>query len=187
MIPAWNMEGIVPPIWPGEDGTSENRSPYRASSTEFVDQFGASIDRLSILEGLLDYRQALYTAGIVQGFQWLDGSFLEDVEAHQNRSPNDIDVVTYFELPVGETQATLAKNVRHLFDNDAMKAEFKVDSYYGILGQQMAERHVRSICYWYSMWSHSRAQTWKGFVRIDLDPNEDLNARLVLASKRVAE
>jgi hypothetical protein len=185
MIPKWNMEGILPPIWPGEDGSSPNRSPYPSKSTEVVDTFAVSVSRKNILQGLLDYRKALYDAGILQGFQWLDGSFLEDVESHEGRSPNDIDVVTYFHLPAHETQRSLYQKAPHLFDHGSVKATYKVDSFYGILGDAMAEHHVHQVSYWYSMWSHNRNRTWKGFVRIDLNPAEDLNARQVLLSKQV--
>ncbi|MDD2705136.1 MAG: hypothetical protein PHU07_07375 [Acidocella sp.] len=185
MIPKWNMEGVLPPIWPGEDGVSQNRSPYPSTTTEVVDVFATSVDRLAILQGLLDYRQALYTAGIVDGFQWLDGSFMEDVESHQGRSPQDIDVVTYFGIPVGETQRTIAQKSPHLFNHGWVKAKYKVDSYYEVLGEAFAERHVLKLSYWYSMWSHNRNQTWKGFVRVNLDPTEDAFALQVLQSKRV--
>lgn len=185
MIPAWNMEGVLPPIWPGEDGVSPNRSPYTSTSTEVVDVFGVSADRRAILQGLLDYRQALYSVGIVDGFQWLDGSFMEDVESHQGRSPNDVDVVTYFQLPPGQTQASLYVGAPLLFDRKAVKASYKVDAFYSILGEGLAEHNVRAVCYWYSMWSHNRNQAWKGFVRVILDPTEDALARQVLQSKRV--
>lgn len=33
-----------------------------------------------MLDGLLRKRAALHAAGLIQGFQWLDGSFLEHVE-----------------------------------------------------------------------------------------------------------
>ena len=179
------MEGILPPIWPGEDGTSPNRSPYPSTSAEIVDIFATSVDRKVILTGLLNFRQALYAAGIVEGFQWLDGSFMEDVESHQGRSPNDVDVVTYLRLPAGVTQRTVALKAPHLFDLAGVKTAYKVDSYYEILGEPLAERHVLKLSYWYSMWSHSRNQTWKGFVRVNLDPVGDAHARQVLQSKRV--
>jgi hypothetical protein len=179
------MEGVLPPIWPGEDGTSPNRSPYPSTLTEVIDTFGSSSERNTILCGLLDFRQALYAAGIIGGFQWLNGSFMEDLENHHMRSPNDVDVVTYSTLPVGDTQRTLLQRVPHLFDQESVKTTYKVDSYYVFLGDPLAEDNVRRICYWYSMWSHNRNQTWKGFVRIDLDPLEDARARQVLQSKQV--
>ncbi|WP_425602904.1 DUF6932 family protein [Hoeflea algicola] len=141
------MEGNLPPIWPEEDGTSNNRSPYPARIIEIVDQFATSIERRNILEGLLRFRQELYGAGVLHGFQWLDGSFMEDVETHQSRSPNDIDVITYFHLPEGETQATLYEKIPHIFNNDEVRARFRVDSYFEILGEALVERRVRQVSY----------------------------------------
>lgn len=185
MIPGWNMEGILPPIWPGEDGASPNRSPYLSTTTEMVDVFASSGDRKAILKGLLDFRQELYAAGIVDGFQWLDGSFTEDVEGHQGRSPNDIDVVTYLQIPAGETQLTVAQRAPHLFDHAEVKTTYRIDSYYEVLGEPLTERHVLKLSYWYSMWSHNRNRTWKGFVRVNLDPAGDALAHQVLQSKLV--
>ncbi len=62
-------------------------------------RFSTSSARCKILEGLLDYRQAMHRIGLVSGFQWLDGSFLEDVETIEKREPRDIDVVTFFHTP----------------------------------------------------------------------------------------
>jgi len=184
MIPPWNMEGLIPPIRPNSSGTSPERSPYRITATALVEQFGISSDRLDLLQGFLDYRQALYAAGLVQGFQWIDGSFMEDVENHEGRSPNDTDVVTYFYLPEGETQKSLDMAATELFDRECVKLKYKVDSYYVSLGYPLQEYRVRMITYWYSMWSHSRTNTWKGFAQINLDPDEDTNARFALLNKR---
>lgn len=79
MIPAWNMAGVIPPIRPGQPGESLDRSPYIASLTTVVDRFALSPERLKILNGLLNYRSALHALGLTNGFQWLDGSFMENI------------------------------------------------------------------------------------------------------------
>ena len=107
MIPTWTIAGVLPPIRPGQLGHSPDRSPYCVSLREVVEEFASSPKRIAILKELLDYRAALHQLGLISGFQWLDGSFMEDVETQESRSPNDVDVVTYFSLPSGETQATL--------------------------------------------------------------------------------
>ena len=84
MIPAWNISGVLPPIRPGEQGHSHDRSPYVASLQQLVDRFATSYERSAILQGLLDYRRELYSSDIVRGFQWLDGSFLEQVEVMES-------------------------------------------------------------------------------------------------------
>lgn len=187
MIPNWNLAGLLPPIWPGEEGHSSNRSPYPSSLAEVVGHFGTSADRLSILRGLLSYRQQLYAFGIVEGFQWLDGSFMEEIEVIDARSPNDIDVVTYFKMPPDETQETLLEKAVHLFDSEQTKPAFSVDAYAMILAEPMEEWHVQQVAYWYSMWSHTRNQNWKGFLRVNLDPADDAVALQLLDGMQIVE
>lgn len=185
MIPPWNIAGVLPPIRPGQLGHSPDRSPYRVPLWEVVDQFSSSHDRLKILNGLLDYRAALHQLGLISGFQWLDGSFMEDVEMLQSRPPKDVDVVTYFDLPGGETQMTLNAKAGNLFSNSYVKSTYLVDAYSHVLGEPVNANNVRQISYWYSMWSHRRNGIWKGFIQVDLNPQEDVNARQVLSTKQV--
>ncbi|TGV09037.1 hypothetical protein EN816_31545 [Mesorhizobium sp. M8A.F.Ca.ET.173.01.1.1] len=187
MIPAWNLAGVLPPIRPGEEGHGNDRSPYAATMLDVVDRFGTNNDRRVILSGLLDYRQALYHLNIVEGFQWLNGSFTEDVESLQGRSPNDVDVVTFFKLPAGETQASLWPQLHHLFDVGHTKQVFRVDGYPMLLAEVMEDRHVHQIAYWYSMWGHTRDRNWKGFLRVNLDPHADTDARQLLEAIQLME
>ncbi len=173
MIPAWNMSGVLPPIRPNKPGHDADRSPYLVKLHQVVDRFAASRDRTSILQGLLNYRKSLHELGIVKGFQWLDGSFMEQVEVLESRSPNDVDVVTFFSMPDGMSQRTLAEKHADLFIPQKTKVQYKVDAYPCILGEPTEVRHVKQIAYWYSMWSHRRNGLWKGFIQVDLSPDED--------------
>lgn len=180
MIPQWNSGGVLPPIRPGQLGHSPDRSPYRVPLTAVIEKFATSPRRTAILRGLLDYRAALHRCGLVSGFQWLNGSFMEDVETLESRSPNDMDVVTYFYLPSGETQLTFATKAGQLLSNSFVKATYSVDAYPHVLGEPNDHLQVRQISYWYSMWSHRRDGMWKGFIQIDLDPHVDVDAERVL-------
>ena len=182
MIPAWTMAGVLPPIRPGQPGHSADRSPYRVPLAEVVEQFASFPKRIAILKGFLDYRAALHQLGLMSGFQWLDGSFMEDVETQESRPPNDVDVVSYFYLPKGETQTTLFAKAGNVFSNPYVKATYSVDAYPQILGEPTNPLHVRRISYWYSMWSHRRDGMWKGFIQVDLDPQEDIDAGSVLSA-----
>lgn len=95
ILPQWNGVGILPPVRPEMPGNSPERSPYRVSPAGFVDRFATSPERMAILDGLLRFRGKLHELGIVSGFQWLDGSFLEQIELLENRHPRDMDVVTF--------------------------------------------------------------------------------------------
>jgi len=185
MIPAWTMSGVLPPVRKDEPGHSLERSPYCVPLWMVVEQFSTSPDRVAILEGLLDYRTALHQLGVFSGFQWLDGSFLEDVETLESRPPKDVDVVTYFHLPPGDTQQTLLARAGGLFSNPHVKSAYSVDAYPYVLGEPVSAPAVRQISYWYSMWSHRRNGIWKGFIQVDLDPQQDADARQVLWGAQV--
>ena len=180
MIPDWNIAGVLPPIRPGQDGTSGDRSPYIAAFCQLVERFAHSSERIAILQGLLDYRMSLYAIGVDKGFQWLDGSFMEQVEVLECRPPNDVDVVTFFHLPDGVDQVTLFTNHRTLFTPKDIKEKFKVDGYPSVLGTPNTASHIRQVSYWYSMWSHRRDGLWKGFLQIDLSPTADAEATVLL-------
>lgn len=179
-IPAWTSAGVVPPIRPGQPGHSPDRSPYVATLASFCDRFATSPERRSIIDGLLRFRAALHQAGLTSGFQWLDGSFLEQIEDLESRSPRDMDVVTFYSLPAGVDQRTLAQNHADLFDQASAKDQYSMDAYFIMLGNPLDTVMTRRVAYWYSMWSHRRDGLWKGFVQVDLDPMHDAEARHLL-------
>lgn len=176
------MAGIIPPIRPGEPGYSADRSPYAVGIDDVIRRFATSTERSSILDGLLRYRSALHSAGVVSGFQWLNGSFSENVEVTESRPPNDIDVVTFFELPLGETQLSFFTSHSALFDRQIAKSTFRVDAFMQVLAEKMTEVRVRKTVYWYSMWGHQRNGLWKGFIQVDLSPSGDAAAANLLAA-----
>jgi len=183
-IPAWNAQGAIPPINEASP-TSTDRSPYIVSLSDFVLRFGTSSQRCLVIEGLLRYRAALRAAGLTQGFQWLDGSFLEHVEMLESRAPNDIDVVTFYRLSSGQSQSDLQIRHPYLFPTNRaaqqqLKATYHVDAYLVNL-TTAPERLVEHSTYWYSLWSHRRNQLWKGYVQVDLAPTEDAAASVALA------
>lgn len=184
-IPDWNAQGVIPPINELQP-TSVDRSPYTVSLTDVVLRFGLSAERRAVLDGFLRYRAALHAAGLVQGFQWLDGSFLEHVEMLESRPPNDIDVVTFYRLPVGKTQQDLQTQTPDIFpigraSQHILKANYHVDAYTVHLGM-VSERLVKQGTYWYSMWSHRRNPVWKGYVQVELAPIEDVAAQAALTN-----
>lgn len=180
MIPEWSMAGIIPPVRPDFAGHDVDRSPYNATLTEVIQRFVLSHERAQIMQGLLNYRAELHAAEIVNGFQWLDGSFMENVEDLEGRAPRDVDVVTFIDLNDGRTQADLDPVVNELFDPEVSKQNYHVDGYPFFLNGPMNQGAIRRIAYWYSMWSHRRNGLWKGFVQVELNPAFDIEGQLVL-------
>jgi hypothetical protein len=172
-IPAFETSGVLPPFH-GSATNPSTQSPYRVSLVDVVQRFAGTQDRKTILSGFLRYRQALHTASVIHGMQWLDGSFLEQIELLESRSPRDIDVVTFCTPPPLLTQANLS-----LFDPVHTKSTYLCDAY-TVNVSLGPERTIRSSAYWFGLFSHRRDRRWKGLLEIDLAPTEDAAALAAL-------
>lgn len=168
-IPPWNARGLLPPNDP-LDPVGFDRSPYQVPLLDVVMRFATSHERQTILQGLLDYRAALQRMGLVGGFQWLDGSFMERVELPEKRAPRDIDVVTFLDAPAAFTPTPPYDEA---LKRSSAKARFKVDCYLVELDTTPPRDLTLLSAYWYSVWSHRRTAEWKGFIQVDLAPHED--------------
>lgn len=175
MIPAFNHSHVLPPFL-GHGHSSTTASPYDVNATELVARFGTSPERLVLLDGLFRYRAAWRDLGFSEGFQWLDGSFVEDVEQHMGRPPADVDVVTFAYPPNGMTPHEInAMMQQHseLFDRRKCKDRFGCDSFLVRLNVHV-RRLVRETTFWHGVFSHRRGdQLWKGLLQIPLASDDD--------------
>lgn len=184
-IPKFNVLGFLPP-YIGESPAEGEQAPYPVALADVVDRFGGAPERRRLLTGLLNHRAELHQAGLVSGFQWIDGSFVEDKEWLQGEAPSDIDVVTFYRLPEGETQATLRAAAPDLFNREATKSRYSVDAHFLSLSQPLTEDFIEWCLYWHSLWGHRRDGRRKGYLRVDLSDKEDGEARRSL-DRRMAE
>jgi hypothetical protein len=117
----------------------------------------------------------LRKVGLKDGFQWVDGSFVEDKEKTKGMAPKDVDVVTVFKRPAGLSQDAdwvpfATQLLPTLFDADYCKAQFQCDAYQIDLGAPSDSVAMLSA-FWFSLFSHQRATyRWKGIVQIPLGP-----------------
>ena len=178
MIPEFNMAGVIPPIRPNAPGYSPDRSPYVVDINKVVSRFATTPKRIQILKGFLTFRQNFFVLGVVNGFQWIDGSFCQDIEAIESRDPGDIDVVTFFYPPKNLT-TEIIEGINNLIDFEYTKPRFNVDAYGMQLGTIFNDATVKQLSYWYSMWSHRKSDNmWKGFIQVPLSPEADKQAIL---------
>ena len=178
-IPDWDEEGVIPPM-DRRDPVSFNRSPYRVSLIDVITRFGNTQVRREMLSGLLNFRAALHGVGLTRCFQWIDGSFVEDVESSRGRAPADIDAVTFFYIPEGHTEESFASAFPDFFNPRAMKWDFGIDAYLAGINPNDLATFARRAAYWHDIWSHTRDGLRKGCVEVDLDPREDESARAAL-------
>ena len=178
-IPNSDPSGLLPPFV-GSPTSGGQRSPYPVGLTDVVLRFGDTSARRKLLTGFLDYRAALHTAGMREGFQWINGSFVEDTMHRYLREPKDIDVVPFFRCPRGQTQAQLVQANPSLFAPGANRRQYCVDAYTVVLEIDDLPYLVRRTAYWSSLWSHDRSYRWKGYLEISLSDSEDVTARAAL-------
>lgn len=178
MIPEFNQSGVLPPFIPEQGPTAPaGMAPYRTSITEFVQRYAQSHERITILKGLLAYRARLREIGVVDGFQWVDGSFVENVEKNRGRPPSDIDLVTFACRPdenhdLDKWRALINQN-EELFKPDLSKKIFICDAYYVDLNSHPVHV-VNSTKYWFGLFSHQKdSYLWKGMIEIPILCNDD--------------
>ena len=175
MIPNFNHSHVLPPFVGDSPRQAALASPYPVTASELVARLGSTPARRVLLQGLFSYRQALRDLGFSDGFQWLDGSFVEDIEAHENRPPNDVDVVTFSYKPAGlsvvEVNALLSANP-DVFVLARTRQRFGCDAYVVPL-DTAPERLVERAAYYQGLFSHRRSDNvWKGLLILPLQSDD---------------
>ena len=179
MIPTLTSSGVLPPF-PPDIGptTSSGMSPYDTTLVELANSFAFSPKRVALLKGLIQYRKTLREIGINTGFQWIDGSYIEDCEGSRQRPPKDIDLVTFAERPSQcKDPAAWAEfvttNRQSLVDRAHIKTAYFCDAFYVDLDLP-GKAIVSRTHFYFGLFSHQRVSyTWKGILRIPLMADDD--------------
>ncbi len=185
VIVPFNGGGVLPPFLGPKPGDPAAQSPYQATMLEVVERFGYTAPRCEILDGLLRFRAHLRGLDIREGFQWIDGSFVEDAEKTKGRPPGDVDVVTVARRPAHAADdvswdAFVDDHLSDIFDPDWTKGSFKCDAYPIDLDGD-AEAVAEQSAYWFGLFSHQRVTLqWKGIVTVRLE-DDDRQAAAELA------
>lgn len=185
VIPALNQSGVLPPFIQEFGPTSSAAmAPYGTSMAVVASRFTSTPERKAIFEGLLNFREQLRQAGLVEGFQWLAGSYLEDCERYRGRPPKDVDIVTFARRPTGMEEMSawqgFVQQNMHVFDKRLIKDTHMCDSYHVDLSLP-TEAIVSSTRFWFGLFSHQRdTYLWKGILAVPLI-DDDEAARQILA------
>lgn len=170
MIPAFHPVTNVLPPYVGSPISFDTQSPYESTIREMCQRFGTSPQRREILLGLLSLQSDLAENGLT-GFQWLNGSFMQNIERAENRPPNDIDVVTFLNTPTPDILRIKAA-LMDAFSPRRAKHRYRVDHYIFALEMEVVKL-VDVVRYWCGLFSHTRTDIWKGMVRIPLGTRDD--------------
>ena len=187
-IPAFDHNLVLPPH-AGNPSVPTDLSPYACTTVELCNQLGSTPERRTILKGFLSFRDRLRGHGLTNGYQWIDGSFIEDVEKRENRAPGDIDVVTVYWGYDMAFQEALFAALPEFADPPLAKLNFHVDHYLFDAGFR-PDVTVEWTRYWMQFFCHNRQSVWKGILRVSLNtPDHDglalqeLNAAEAVESK----
>lgn len=180
-IPSFDHNLVIPPHL-GNPALPNDVSPFKCTTVDLCNKFSTSPKRIEILKGFLSFRNKLNSFGLVNGFQWLDGSFLEDVETREQRPPNDLDLVTIYWGYDLNFQQNLMQNFPEFADSILSKQNYFLDHYpFDAFYSPVAT--VEQTKYWVQLFSHNRDSVWKGMLQIELNtPNEDTQALQYLNS-----
>jgi hypothetical protein len=188
-IPPFDVRDLLPPFI-GINATTQERSPYLVTMSEFAGAMGTTAERRQLLRNLIAYRAMLAQAGYVSGVQFVDGSFVENVEVAENRPPRDIDIFSIVNMQPsyrGDLQIWGPSEFpfwRNEVANHALnKQRFALDTYALLFEELQPMGLIQGVIYWYGLFSHQRGTlAWKGFVALVLDPAGDQAALAALGS-----
>jgi hypothetical protein len=175
-IPNFTISGILPPYLGPTPTDGALMSPYETTLTRVAGKLCNSNERKEIFRGLLRYRQELANLGFTDGFQWLSGSFMEDIETLEKRHPQDVDIVTFCHRPAGipddaAWQAFTVANINLLLWH-LVKPIYRCDAYFVDLNTAPANV-VNQARYWFGLFSHRRTGLWKGLLQVPLSVTQD--------------
>lgn len=184
MIPPFDHNYVLPPYVGDNPATRVSQSPYHTDIVDLCHHFGTTKSRIELLKGFVQFRLDSYAHGINNTIQWIDGSFVEDKMSRENSEPNDIDVVTFMNIPP-TVQAALINAFPEFTNCIISKQKYHVDHYIIDISNPVAA--VRNTQYWIQLFSHNRYGVWKGMLGVPMysDKTEDLKAMELLNSLNI--
>lgn len=170
-IPSFDHNNVLPPHL-GNPVDRTHLSPYQCTILELCHKFSTSKHRISILKNFVSFRQKMTAMGVVFGFQWLDGSFMEDIEKSQNRPPTDLDVVTFFGGLSIPDQTKISTVFPEFANPGLAKTTYNLD-HYAVDYSYSPDVTVEQTRYWIQLFTHNRVGVWKGIIRLPLNTSID--------------
>ncbi len=172
MIPDFDHNHVIPPHL-GNPTLPFHVSPYDCSIIDVCRKFAISKRRILILKNFIEFRKKMNDLDITHGFQWLDGSFMENIEVSQQREPNDLDLITFLDLSKINNIGFLLNNFEDFFSPNLSKMNYLLDHYHVDFSYNPLYT-IEQTRYWYQLFSHNRNGIWKGILQLSLNtPNED--------------
>lgn len=181
-IPDFNNQGLLPPH-NGNPADMSNTSPYPATTVELCRKFGTTAERCEILKGFLQLRELMCQLEVLDGFQWVNGRFMEQ-DIGGRKAPDHIHVVTFCKpspLIRHPDYADLAKPLKH---SKSTRDRFLVQHFIvsldiedretGKTDPKKLDNLINRTRHFAGLLSHeSESGSWKGLLRIELNTSDD--------------
>lgn len=153
-------------------------SPYQVTSIEVINKFASTPVRKRLLKMWLAHRAGLRKIGFVRGFQWLDGSFVE------NKEPNDLDIVSFLFRPEGITNSDMIclhiQNNPQLFSRQIVREKYGLH-FFPVDLNGTPKTIIDTTSYFFGLFSHRRNDhLWKGILEVNLEESDEDQAALTI-------
>jgi hypothetical protein len=176
-LPDFDHNHVLPPFINESPGNPANHSPYVCSINEFCEKFATTPTRIHLLKNFVKFRIKIHDSKITEGFQWVDGSFLENKEKALDQNPNDIDVATFFQVTSPDTEQKVKTDFPDFSHRKLAKDNYKLDHLLIHIPALNPYDLIRSTNFISKLFSYSRRGVFKGLVEIHLNTiDEDIAA-----------
>lgn len=170
-IPGYNSQGVIPPH-NGDATDMHTCSPYPATTVELCAIFGNTPERRTILQGFLKMRALMTQLELTEGFQWVDGRFVEK-DRGRRPDPEHLQVVTFYKLSDRFEDPQFSELADRLRCPRYTLKHFRVHHDIVNLGWELMHiiNHTRFHA---GQLSHQKdTGIWKGMLQIALNTPED--------------
>ena len=173
IIPKFNENKVLPPHR-GDPKKESDMSPFPATTLQLCERFAHSKARRPFLRGLMEFRAVLNELQMIEGFQWLDGYFMEDFEHQKSKTPDFIQVVTFYKQPPKPfPHPDLTDTFAILQDPGLLERKYRV-THQVVRLDLPPQKLVNRTRFWWSQMSHTEEEeVWKGLVQVPLNTPED--------------
>lgn len=168
MIPPFDHNNVLPPYL-GENITDPfTMSPYPSDIMELCRVFATTPRRVAILKGLVRFRLRCTEQGI-SGRQWIDGDFVENLEA-EGQEPQHVVAVSLIYKLADDHNRRVLRDFPEFADPRLSRQNYLVDHQMFIINLS-PEYTVLWSKYWNLLFGHNRRGVWKGMLEIPLYDN----------------
>ena len=164
MIPPFDHNNVLPP-YVGDVTNPFTMSPYTCDIMELCRFFATTPRRIAILKGLVRFRLVCTQQGI-RGRQWIDGDFVEKLEA-ENRDPEHVVAVSLIYKLSDDHNRRVLRDFPEFADSRLSRQHYLVDHQVFIINLS-PEYTVLWSKHWNLLFGHNRRGIWKGMLEMPL-------------------